>query len=172
MSCLTVKPQALGLVVGLGAGNDPVSNVSATIARVRGPAHAPPPALRRAGADFNDFNDFVSRDELPVCLISTDKRKTKLTSGTGHSSAPDAYSERSAEALPRLSVTSRVDVRRVMLRAGAPFVIAPCYCPLVVAGWRTRTLHDPTPVPEPKLRKAHNPHGLPCIRQSNDVALL
>jgi hypothetical protein len=31
--------------LGLGAGNDPVSNVSATIARVRGPAHAPPPAL-------------------------------------------------------------------------------------------------------------------------------
>jgi hypothetical protein len=105
-----------------------VSNVPATTARVRGPAHAPPPAL----------------PELPVCLISTDKRKTKLTSGTGHSSAPDAYSERSEEALPRLSVTSRVDVRRVMLRAGAPFVIiAPCYCPLVVAGWRTRTLHDP-----------------------------
>ena len=61
VSCLTVKPWALWgpWSMGLGAGNDPVSNVSATIARVRGPAHAPPPALRRAGADFNDFNDLV-----------------------------------------------------------------------------------------------------------------
>ena len=35
----TVKPW------GWARDNDPVSNVSATIARVRGPAHAPPPAL-------------------------------------------------------------------------------------------------------------------------------